>query len=1094
MNNFQKVVRRYRDKFNLLLIGKNTILLVTLYLVVVNLFFVFHFLTTERLFELFVFGLSLKIFLGLMVIYFVLQTNNQLINHNRAARYLDFYNEDKNDTYQNAIELSEQHIDKDRDVLGLVFHDADRKAASQRIEPERDRIKKALTPLLTVIIISGIFLLFTPADYLDAWNFFTSNRLPQHSHRDFVLVSPGNVSITRNAPLTIEVIDPEPNLTHTLYYRLNESGHSHTDFERTEETVWRSEVLYQNKKDFVNTDFSFDYYVATPYAASDTFFVQVFEEPSVRDMTVRYNYPAYSGLEPETDYQSSGNIRGLIGTRVNIEIETNNPLEEALVIFSDGSVLTMERLGRNLFESSFTIKQNGSYHLRLTDFLANQSRRIERSITAVPDKIPEIKIIYPGRDTIFTQNMMQRLKLFATDDFGLQDLKLHYQINENEVITKLLLRTIPTVTMEHDYILDLSGTYMLPGDRVVYWAEISDNAPTPQTALSQRYVLRFPSIEEIFAEIEREEEQKMDAFRKSIEMSRELQQEFEQKRREMMKREDFDWEDKQELEQFLGRQEDLNRQIENIAEEYQQLLEKFEDNPSLSQETLDKMERIRELMEEIADQRLQDMMEQMRSAMEEMNRDDILKAMEDFKFSMEQFDRKLQNTLDLLENIKKEQSIQKALAISKEMEQMQQALLERTENAEADGQQLSQEQSNIQDKLEALKDQIEEAMALMDDEKDSKMKDALSELQEQMEAEQLEDDMEQSAQHLQNQQLSSAVSSQQQALQKMQRMTQKLQEMAESMMSDSMSDMAQVIQDTIRRLLALSGEHQRTTGRFAQDPFPIYPDLIAGYDAVQIALQKLYSSPQIILYITPKFIMDADMTLTSYREMFNQIVHTRNPNIRNHLNNVQKGLNLMIFNLMQTRDNMQQGPGGAMDSMMQAMQMMGEEQMMMNMLTQQLLDQLGGQDGFTQEMRQQMQRLSRDEERLAENLRRLMETNPEAQRQANAINQLIEELQAVSRQLRQNRLDESLIRRQERILSRLLDAQKSINQREYSRRRRGETREDEEWALPPDIQQEFQRLRQRALLEENYRNYPQEYQELIREYLRLINIRALERE
>lgn len=141
-----------------------------------------------------------------------------------------------------------------------------------------------------------------------------------------------------------------------------------------------------------------------------------------------------------------------------------------------------------------------------------------------------------------------------------------------------------------------------------------------------------------------------------------------------------------------------------------------------------------------------------------------------------------------------------------------------------------------------------------------------------------------------------------------------------------------------------------------------------------------------------------------------------------------------------------------------------------------------------------MQRLARDEERLADNLRRLMETNPEAQRQANAINEMIQELESVSRQLRQNRLDESLIRQQERILSRMLDAQKSINQREFSRRRQGETREEEDWVLPPDIQQEFQRLRQRALLEDNYKNYPQEYQELIREYLRLINIRALERE
>ncbi len=1080
MQRFQKIIIKYRNKFNLYLVTRNLLLLLALYLVLVNLFYLFHSFTSERIFELFLFAISLKIFLALMAVYFVLQTNNQWLTQNRAARLLDNYNEDQSDTYQNALELSSTREDKDSDILELLYNNANQRAANQKIEPERSRLKQAFTPFLIALLITIIFTAFSPGIYLDSWRFFTSNSIPQPTYRDYVLVSPGNISISRNTPLTIEVIDPEPDMTHTLYFRQNDT--------------WRTEVLYQNRKVFNNPDFSFHYYVATTQASSDTFFVQVYEEPSVRNLTLRYTYPEYTGLVPETEYESSGNIRGIINTEVRVEIETNNPLEEALLIFSDGSLLEMERMGRNVFETGFRLSKSGSYHFKLTDFLGNEARRLERQITVIPDKIPEIKIVYPGRDTIFTQNMMQQMKFFATDDFGLQDLKLYYQINENEVIAETLQERITQKTFEYDYIFDLSGTYMLPGDRVIYWAEITDNAPTPQTATSQRYILRFPSIEEIFAEIEREEEMKMESFQRSIDQSRELQDEFEQKRREMMKREEFDWEDRQELEQFLHRQEDLNQQIDSIADEYQQLLEKFQDNPSLSQETLEKMERIKELMEEIADERMQEMMEQMRAAMEDMDREELLKAMEDFKFSMEEFDRKLQNTLDLLENIKKEQSIQKALAISKEMEQMQQDLMERTEQESADGEALAGEQDKIKEKLDALRDQLEEATEMMDDEKDRDLKEALQELQEQIEAEDLDQDLEESSQHLQNQNMSEAVSSQEQALQKMQRMTQKLDEMTESMMSSSMSNMAEVIQATIRRLLALSQEHQVTSNRLAQDPFPIYPDLIAGFDALQLALQKLYSSPQIILYITPKFIMDADMTLTAYREMFNQIMNTRNPNIRNHLNNVQKGINLMIFNLMQTRDNMQQGPGGAMESMMQAMQQMGQEQMTMNMLTQQLLDMLGGSEGYSQEARQQMQRLARDEERLAENLRRLMETNPEAQRQANALNQLIEELESVSRQLRQNRLDDDLIRQQERILSRLLDINKSVHQREYSEQRRGETREEEEWSLPPDVQQEFQRLRQRALLEENYQNFPQEYQELIREYLRLINIRAMERE
>ncbi|MCB5231290.1 MAG: hypothetical protein WCX83_03850, partial [Candidatus Cloacimonas sp.] len=106
----------------------------------------------------------------------------------------------------------------------------------------------------------------------------------------------------------------------------------------------------------------------------------------------------------------------------------------------------------------------------------------------------------------------------------------------------------------------------------------------------------------------------------------------------------------------------------------------------------------------------------------------------------------------------------------------------------------------------------------------------------------------------------------------------------------------------------------------------------------------------------------------------------------------------------------------------------------------------------------------------------------------------IDELEAVSRQLRQNKLDESLIGRQERILSRLLDAQKSINQREFSQQRKGEMRVSEDWELPPDILQEFETMRQKALLKDDFKGYPHEYQELIREYLRLLNLRIQDTE
>jgi hypothetical protein len=177
-----------------------------------------------------------------------------------------------------------------------------------------------------------------------------------------------------------------------------------------------------------------------------------------------------------------------------------------------------------------------------------------------------------------------------------------------------------------------------------------------------------------------------------------------------------------------------------------------------------------------------------------------------------------------------------------------------------------------------------------------------------------------------------------------------------------------------------------------------------------------------------------------------------------------------------------------MQSMMQVLQQMGQKQMMMNMLTQKVMQMLSGQNGKpTSEMRGQMQRLAEDEQRLADNLKRALQNNSEAQKQAASMNKLIDDLESISKKLRKNKIDQQLINDQERILSRLLDAQKSIHKREFTKKRKSEISEKEDWLLPEDLKLRFEKMRKKALLSEDYKDYPKEYQDLIKEYMKLLN-------
>ena len=1070
MRIFERKIREILIKQNLVIAFRFLLIALIVVLLIFNIFFAAYSPTINSQSILFLFAISLKIFLALVFIYLTLQANRALLSQFEAARYLDEFNNDKADTYQNAFELKRE-LGKG-DILERILKKADSRARDQIIRTETTKLISIIFVTIAVIIFSCILFFFNSVHFTEAYNFFKLEKLPQAQHKEFVEVLPGDLSITRNSKLEIKVVDPEPEAEHTFFYKIEKN--------------WREEKLLNHKKIFNNLDFSFSYFIKTPFAISDTFHITVYELPIIEELQIRYEYPIYTGLKPDIQKNAGGNIKALIGTKVIFNIVANNPIEQAELFFSNGEYKEMNRLGRSSFRSEFKVENNGTYHFGLEDILGNGSRNITRSITAIPDRKPEIKITSPGRDTLLTQNMQLPLSILASDDYGLREMKLHYFINHAKEIIVPIVNTINSNTITHDYIFDLNKEFMIPGDKVTYWVEVSDNSPQKQTTFSQKYTARFPSIEEIYKEIEKKEKEKSDILERTLKSSEELQKEFEEKRREMMKKDEISWEDKKEIEKLLNKQGDLNEDVEKVAEDFNELMKKFENNNALSPETIEKMKKIQELMEEISNDELQEALKKMQERLENIDPDELKKAMKDFKFSMEDFSEKLEQTLKLLEDIKKEQSIEKALEIAEEMEEMQNELNKKTEENSESNEKLAEQQQQISEKLDSLTEQMEKAADMMDEKKDSELLEEMKKLQEMMEQDSLSSDLEKSEENLQNNQMQEAQESQQQAAKKMKKMRQQLENMQQMMSSGMMMDVAEILEKTIQRLLIFSQYQEKTSSSYSNDPFLILSEEISIFESIDLTVKELYQVPMIILAIGPKFMYDANFTFSSFRELFQYINDAKTAKVKDYLQDIQKGINLMVYDLMQASNNMQQG-GGGMQSMMQALQQMGQQQMMMNMMTQQMMMQLSENGKMTGEMRSQAQKLASDEQRLAENLKRMLQSNPEAQKQTSALNKIIEDLESIAHDLKRGKMTQELVDKQQRILSRLLDAQRSIHKREFSKKRKAETSDIDDWDLPEEIKLKFDKMRKRALLQEDYKDLPQEYQELIKEYLKLLN-------
>lgn len=1072
MNEFLNKLHKFKQGLNLQILARALILSLLCLIVGVHLYFLVWLNLPARSGVLFYLNIGLRVSLVLLIIYIIMEGIRRFYNELKTAHWLDRQIDHDDDLYQNLYELKQQN--EPEPVLNALANQAGQRLQSSAYRLPRLYQANQWFVILFVLVGIGSVWALSWDDFRYAFNQFYTNKAEAVDYKKTIEVSPGNATIGKNQQLVIKVVDPDPRLTHRLFYRWDKQ--------------WRELAMTQNSYSFNALEYSLEYYVQNEVAKSATYKVTCLDEPFVKNWEVHYKYPAYTGLGSALDTLSYGNIEAFKNSEVILSINTNIPVKEAVMRFADGTAQAMQRLGDTEYSTKLVITAAKTWYLELVDALGRKSSPEEKTISLIPDQPPEVRILFPGEDVVLDQNLLLPLIISANDDFGLRNLTLHWQVNSNPAQSAFLQTLISSKLYTMDYSFDLHPMGLLPGDYITYWAEVFDNSPDHQNAVSARYKARFPSIEEIYKEIERQESLKTGELQSALEESRQLQKDFEQKRRELMKDNDLQWEDKKQLENIINDQQKLSDQVDKVADDFQDLINKMQMNDTVSAETMQKMQKIQELMQEISNEDLRKALEKFGDALQKLDPEAIRKAMENFKFSMEDFSKKIDQTLQLLESIKKEQAMEKALQISQEMEKMQSALQDKTGDSKQDKDKLAQEQKNISDKFENLQQELEKTDKLLDPAKDKQIKQEMQDLMQQMKDSKMQQQMQQSESQLKQNQRSASSQTQSEILKKMRQFTQRLGEMKQSMGGGSQQEVVQAMQNAIRELLIFSKKHEELRSRLGSDPYPIVADLIAQYEGVQVVLNRLFSIPQVSMFTPPKFFIDLNDTNKAYRDVFSTVNEMQYGFIPRQLEQIQKGLNLMIYDLMQALNNPSAGSGGGsgMQSLMQTLEQMGQQQMAMNMLAEQLMLQMQQQGGgMDAAMQQQIQRLASDQQRLADNLKRALQNNPEAQKQGNAIKQIVDEAEAISRQLKNNQLSQDLLDRQENIVSRLLDAQRSINKREFSEKRKGETAD-------PKIKQaqtpaDYEAMRRKAMLDDAYRLFPPSYQQVILKYLKLLN-------
>jgi isopenicillin N synthase-like dioxygenase len=837
-----------------------------------------------------------------------------------------------------------------------------------------------------------------------------------------------------------------------------------------------------------------DYFVHSGKVRSKRYTIEVKERPMIRMMQLILHPPAYSRMEASRQEPNAGDVDALAGTEVEMSVTANKPIRAARAIFEREKPADLASKKQNA-KGRFIIKYNERYWIELEDDFGEKNiNPIHYTIRIKPDRFPFVRIVSPEKNSDLDQSMVVPLVLEVEDDFGISQCRLGYYLDKRSVSpgqgSDTSFFAIPVEGKQPSRLSilqkwDLGSSHLLPEDVVSYFIEATDNdrVAGPKSARSDVYTLRFPSIEDIYREMEKEQADQIHGLNDLFTETESFQAVIRQIDDDLKAGKVFEWEEKKNIEEKIGQQKEQISQLDNLADRLGSMIERMNENNLLDDQTLQKYQELQTLYEEMATPEWKEAMKKLQDAFERVSQEDMRKAMEGLQISQKALLRSLERTISLLKRLRIEQKTEELIQRICNMAKRQNEIDSILEKPQRNEKNLTSQEESIQEDTRAfqaetqkLRNEMQSLSGMPLDLMENAIQSVLSP--------QLSDEAAAMGRELQKQNRDDALSRGRKIEQQMQRAERSLKEMQKKLQENQRERIVGAMREMSLGLLELSQEQeslqtQIEKGSFLQKTIEEKQQSIS--EALDQKADSLYRLSFETFLVSPEMGKSLGEAKSAMQQALDGMKNMEFTKAGHFQQKAVGALNRTVITALKGMDQLGQGSGSGMESFFLQLQGMGEEQAALNRKLSDLL----GQGRLSLEAQSGMARLAAEQESIKERLLEMIREFGYRSDITGNLNQLVKNMEQAIQEMQERKADRQTIQNQERILSRLLDAQRSLNSQDFSKKRQARTAQDINRRGPAPIQDQnskkLDRLR-KDILEAAKEGYTKEYLDLIQKY------------
>ena len=885
------------------------------------------------------------------------------------------------------------------------------------------------------------------------------------------------------------------------------------------QTMTKDGSYYQTTIQHITTPI--EYYVQVGETRTPQYRLLVKIPPQIHNFQLTLKYPGYTQLADENLEINQGDLRVLVGTEVTIAGRVSDNVKQAGLVFDTDKKFSLKLSSDFDFSGSFSVRRSGQYYIALegVNGLANQNP-ISYRIEVVTDQLPVVKILEPATDVILDDTMRVPLRISAKDDFGLQYLKLVYHIEgantettAGEFQISVVDFTFPETDTIFDYDWDLDLLRLFPEDVVIYHLEAKDNDTIsgPKIGNSQTLTIRFPSLAEIFGEVESEQQAGVQSFEAIFEQQATAEQAVDELIDRLRKSQEFNQTDEKLLNQTVDNQKQIEKSIQQELKDMKQLTDHMKQQQLFDAETVQKYQELQDLMDQALSEEHKEVLRQLSEALEQKDlrrqEQDLMAA----NFNQEQFMQKLDRMKALYEQMILQQRLEAAVQKAEDLKSRQiQLNYELTEKQTESNQRLAQQEERIFDATGKLLSSIYQLGQEMVDQAGAgqiqlgQVGKELQRLQKFAQSYQLLADLQKTANQLRKGQ--KFVQAAQSAERTLTELHQGLDNALEFMKGANSEEILAELRSAVHSTLYLSQKHRLAwkkaqsvltagKGRYLKGEIQKLQQVatteIGLANGADTLASRLWELGKQQMQIKPEFVWELEVVSDAFKRSA-KALEDRQPSLAGPIQKqgLEK-LNQVTLDLLAAMNqmNMQMG-AGSMENMLEQLQQLTQSQEKLNEMAQKLSQQVR-QKGQLPGDQQMLQRMAYEQQMIREATERMAKMAEKMKQLLGDLEGISEEMKAVETELKHQNLNQEVLDKQKQILTRMLESTKSLQKRKGGKKRKGEVAKamlvkTQIPSLDPELLKAITKT-QKELKSIQFQQIPIQYRQQLKDYFRVLS-------